>query len=188
MLYSQTCVKRPLSKTPQIGFQDQPSLHEGQKYCIMLQGEHSAILSTFIKLPFDIESFVYSIFEWPFYTGFTVHYNAYMTSCVTFKVPISIATLNCKKLIENSSFCHKYGKYFILWSEKCLFHLWLHQSWNIYFSHFTWCNGWHINSNNLNILVCVSVYPGFLQASMSKIQGLLKASPTVFKDLKLMKM
>ena len=29
--------------------------------------------------------------------------------------------------------------------------------------------------------------PGFIQASMGKIQGLLKASPTVFKDLKLMK-
>ena len=28
-------------------------------------------------------------------------------------------------------------------------------------------------------------YPGFIQANcMSKIQGLLKASPTVFKDLK----
>ena len=33
---------------------------------------HSAILSTFIKLPFVIKSFVLSIFEWPFYTGFTV--------------------------------------------------------------------------------------------------------------------
>ena len=38
----------------------------------MLQGEHSAILSTFIKLPFVIKTFVLSIFEWPFYTGFTV--------------------------------------------------------------------------------------------------------------------
>ena len=38
----------------------------------MLQGEHSAILSTFIKLPFVIKSFVLSIFEGPFYTGFTV--------------------------------------------------------------------------------------------------------------------
>ena len=28
---------------------------------------------------------------------------------------------------------------------------------------------------------------GFIQASMSKIQGLLKATPTAFKDLKLMK-
>ena len=38
----------------------------------MLQGEHSAILLTFIKLPFVIKIFVLSIFEWPFYTGFTV--------------------------------------------------------------------------------------------------------------------
>ena len=35
--------------------------------------EHSAILSTFIKLPFVIQIFVMSIFEWPVYTGFTVH-------------------------------------------------------------------------------------------------------------------
>ena len=32
----------------------------------------SAILSTFIKLPFVIKIFVLSIFEWSFYTGFTV--------------------------------------------------------------------------------------------------------------------
>ena len=38
----------------------------------MLQMEHSAILSTFIKLPFVIKIFVLSIFEWPFYSGFTV--------------------------------------------------------------------------------------------------------------------
>ena len=38
----------------------------------MLQGEHSAILLTFFKLPFDIKIFVLSIFEWPFQTGFTV--------------------------------------------------------------------------------------------------------------------
>ena len=38
----------------------------------MLQGEHSAILLTFIKLPFVIKTFVLSIFEWPFYTGLTV--------------------------------------------------------------------------------------------------------------------
>ena len=30
-------------------------------------------------------------------------------------------------------------------------------------------------------------YSGYIQASMSNIQGLLKASPTIFKDLKLMK-
>ena len=37
----------------------------------MLQGEHSAILLTFIKLPFVIKTSVLSIFEWPFYTGYT---------------------------------------------------------------------------------------------------------------------
>ena len=34
--------------------------------------EHSAILLTFIKLPFVINTFVLSIFEWPLKTGFTV--------------------------------------------------------------------------------------------------------------------
>ena len=66
-----TCVKRPLSKRQKIGFQDQFSLNAGQKKCRMLQ-EHSAILSTCIKLLFVIKIFVLSIFECPFYTGFTV--------------------------------------------------------------------------------------------------------------------
>ena len=49
-LYSKTCFKRPLKKRrPIIAF------NGGQKYCRMLQGEHSAILFTFIKLPFVIK-------------------------------------------------------------------------------------------------------------------------------------
>ena len=48
-------------KRPKTGFQDQLSLNAGQMYCRMLQGEHSAILSTFIKLPFVIKTFVLSI-------------------------------------------------------------------------------------------------------------------------------
>ena len=51
------------------GFQDRLSLNAGQKYCRM---QHSAIISTFIKLPFVIKTFVLSIFERPFYTGGTV--------------------------------------------------------------------------------------------------------------------
>ena len=35
-------------------------------------GEHTAILSTFIKLQFVINIFVLSIFEWSLKTGFTV--------------------------------------------------------------------------------------------------------------------
>ena len=72
IINSKTCAKRPLSKRQKIGFQDQLSLNEGQKYCRMLQGEHSAIPLPFIKLPFAIKIFVLPIFEWPFYTGFTV--------------------------------------------------------------------------------------------------------------------
>ena len=57
------------SKRSKIGFQDRLSLNAGQKYC----RNHSAILSTFIKLPFVIQIFVLSIFEWPLKTGFTVY-------------------------------------------------------------------------------------------------------------------
>ena len=60
--HSKTCVKRPLSKRPKIGFQDHLSLNAGQKYCRMFPLEHSAILTTFIKLPFVIKIFVLSIF------------------------------------------------------------------------------------------------------------------------------
>ena len=59
--YRKTCVKRPHSKIQKIGFQDQLSLNAGQKYCRMLQEEHSAILSTIIKLPIVIKIFVLSI-------------------------------------------------------------------------------------------------------------------------------
>ena len=63
------CKTATLNKTKKKGFQDQLSLNAGQKYCRMLLGVHSAILWTFIKLPFGIKIFVLSIFEWPFYTG-----------------------------------------------------------------------------------------------------------------------
>ena len=73
-------------KRQKIGFQDQQPLNAGQalqnaprgagqKYCRMLQREHSAILLTFLMLPFVIKIFVWSIFERPFYTGFTIHAN-----------------------------------------------------------------------------------------------------------------
>ena len=71
-MYSKTCLKQPLSKRSKIGFQDPLSLNAGQKYCRMHPLEHSAILSTFIKLSFVIKIIVLSIFEWPFYTGYTV--------------------------------------------------------------------------------------------------------------------
>ena len=36
--------------------------------------EHSAILLTFIKLPFVLKTFVLPIFEWALKTGFTVYF------------------------------------------------------------------------------------------------------------------
>ena len=50
----------------------QMSLNADKMYCRMVQLEHSAILLTFIKLPFVIKIFVLSIFEWSLKTGFTV--------------------------------------------------------------------------------------------------------------------
>ena len=66
------CKRATLKKT-KIGFRDQLSLNAGQKYCRMLQGEHSAILLTFIEIAFVIKIFILSIFELPFYTGLTVY-------------------------------------------------------------------------------------------------------------------
>ena len=54
------------------GPQYQLSLNVGQKYCKMLQREHSAILLSFIKLPVAIKTVILSILEWLFYPGFTV--------------------------------------------------------------------------------------------------------------------
>ena len=50
-------------KKTKIGFQDHLPLNADQKYFRILQREHSAILSTFIKLPYVIKIFVLSIFS-----------------------------------------------------------------------------------------------------------------------------
>ena len=65
---TENCVKRPLSNRPEIGFQDQLSLNAGQKYCSILQYFRPS-LSYHLSLRY----FLLSIFEWPFYTGFTVY-------------------------------------------------------------------------------------------------------------------
>ena len=82
--YSKTCVKRPLPKRTKNGFQDQLSLNAVQKNCRMLQGEHSAILLTFIKLPFSITTFIFSIFKSPLYTDFTVFYKNFVSILIKF--------------------------------------------------------------------------------------------------------
>ena len=73
MTYSKTCLKWPLKMKTKIDFQDPLSLNTGEKYCRMLQREHSAKCSTFIKLPLVIKIYVLSILEWPLKTGFSVN-------------------------------------------------------------------------------------------------------------------
>ena len=66
-IYSKTCLKRPLKKnTKKLVFNTDYHL-------MQVKGEHSAILLTFIKLPFSIKTVVLSIFKWPLKTGFTVY-------------------------------------------------------------------------------------------------------------------
>ena len=54
---------QPLNKKTKIFFQDRLSLNAGQKYLQNAPREHSAILLTFIKLPFVFRTFVLSIFS-----------------------------------------------------------------------------------------------------------------------------
>ena len=77
ILQQNLCKTATLKKTKNwfSKFQYKLLLNAGQKYCRMLQREHSAILSTFIKLPVVIKIFVVSIFEGLFYTSFTEDIN-----------------------------------------------------------------------------------------------------------------
>ena len=73
--YSKTCVKQPFSKRLKLVFKTNFRLMQVKS--IAECSKHSAILSTFIKLPFVIKIFVLPIFEWPFYTGFTIQFSLF---------------------------------------------------------------------------------------------------------------
>ena len=55
----------------------------------MLNWEHSAILSTFIKLPVVSKIFVLSLFEWSLKTGFTVHVFEYFVIFFSYGIAVS---------------------------------------------------------------------------------------------------
>ena len=61
----------PLSRQKMV-FKNNYSLMQIKSIVRVEYSKHSAILSTFIKLPVVTKIFVLSIFERPFYTGFTV--------------------------------------------------------------------------------------------------------------------
>ena len=62
MQYSKNCLKRLLKKTKNC-LSRPIILNAGQKKLQNVPKEHSAILSTFIKLPFVAKTFVLYIFE-----------------------------------------------------------------------------------------------------------------------------
>ena len=91
--------------------------------------EPSAILLTFIKLPFVIKIFVLSIFEWPIYTGFTVQQTYFLdiiylrrrSACTDTPAVLIISIFNNKfshdvgikyTVFENKS--HQKEEYFVI--------------------------------------------------------------------------
>ena len=104
-----------LKKDLKLVFQDRLWLNVDQKYCRM---EHSAILSMFIKLPFVIKIVVLSIFERPFYTGFTVYGKNVNLHPKSFHLPVA----KQPEALKNTSgrvdffepcitFCHNYCQF-----------------------------------------------------------------------------
>ena len=116
--YSITCVKRPLSIRLKTGFQDQSSLNAGQQYCRMLQGEHSAILSTFIKLPFVFKIFVLSVFEWPFYTGF---FTVLLFFCISSRISLYFGSATFHPSLHWLPMCSFMG----FQNTKCIYRIFL---------------------------------------------------------------
>ena len=118
----------------------------------MLQGEHSAILLTFIELPFVVTIFVLSIFEWPFYTGFTVYTKYCEYSILSWFLFVeTFCSYNCLFLltlnIPHNNFSVMSGRFhdFLEWTSttqrmKCLAELkdtiqclrWVSKQWSFY--------------------------------------------------------
>ena len=84
-------------------FKTNNRLMQVQKYCRMLQWMHSAILSTFIKLPIVIKIFVLSIFKLSFYTCFTI----YLSIGILMRAVAKLASCHPPKVKANELF-HKY--------------------------------------------------------------------------------
>ena len=68
-----TCLKRPLKQKTKKWFSRPITAFCRSKVLQNAPREHSAILSTFIKLPFVFKTSVLSIFEWLLKTGFAVY-------------------------------------------------------------------------------------------------------------------
>ena len=71
ILSSKTCLKRPLKKNKNIGFQLRLSINAGQKYCRCSKGSILKYFRpSFLSFHFPLRPL--SSFKWPLQTGFTV--------------------------------------------------------------------------------------------------------------------
>ena len=81
--YRKTCVKRPLSRRPQIGFQDQLMLNAGQSIAECSEGSILQYFRPSLSYHLSLRYFFF-IFEWPFYTGITV----FILTCASFNISV----------------------------------------------------------------------------------------------------
>ena len=78
-------------RRPKLGFQNQISLNVGQKYCRMLQREHSAILSIFMKIPF-VTKIVFFSFYYFFFTIFILILGGRLRQVLLYLKPVLAAS------------------------------------------------------------------------------------------------
>ena len=79
---------RNTQKDQNLVFKTDYHLNAGQKYYRTLRGEHSAILSSFIKLLFVNKTGLLSIFEWPI---LAVSSYTHMRICIHVRMPLIIS-------------------------------------------------------------------------------------------------
>ena len=81
----------------------------------MLKREHSATLSTCIKLPHGFKTFVLSFFEWPLKTGFTVYTPIRLLSLLlSYYIQVNDFSVMSGLLILSKQTVQTMMKYFIL--------------------------------------------------------------------------
>ena len=88
VMYSKTCLKRPLYNRQNKDLNDKWQLNEGQKYCRMLPFEHSAILWPALSDNRSSKNVFWSFRERPFRQGLlhVLHLHVGLHFNVTFKV------------------------------------------------------------------------------------------------------
>ena len=74
VLYSKSVLSGHSKRTPKLVFNTNNGLMQVKRIAECSPMEHSAILLTFIKLPFSIKAIILSIFKSPLKTGFTVQF------------------------------------------------------------------------------------------------------------------